>query len=117
MTALTKTTIKKLYAAEPTIKIYNGNFCRASVKIENNKRQYEIGVDLSHPFLEQYSGKIYHVEFIMWHGYSGYNEVIPPELDDLVQKLRIAAIIPDEKAQELADEMREAVINFYKAMF
>lgn len=114
---LTKQTIKKLNEAPVEVKLWNGNFNVASVKIHNNKKDYELLYELSHPLLEQYSGKRDKCEFLVWTGHSAPNASPPEELKGLVQRLKEAAIMPNDVVIELLIRNYKAVEEFYKAFY
>lgn len=115
---LTKRTVEKLYAAPADVQLYNGNFNKASVRITNNKVDYELVVDDTHEILRPMS--IVNepcVKFIVWGtAHIGSHVPVPECLNDLVQKLTEAAKMTDEYAYQLLKEMLFATAEFYKEM-
>ena len=112
---LTKTTIKKLYAAPINVSLWNGNFNVASVKIHNNKKDYEIRYELSHPRLEVFSGKRDRCELIVWGNCVGLHESVPEELQELVQKLKESATMSEETVDKVFKDMQMAFSEYRKA--
>lgn len=112
---LTKATIKKLYAAPIYVSLWNGNFNVASVKIHNNKKDYEIRYELSHPKLEVFSGKRDRCELIVWGNCTGLHERVPEELQELVQKLKEAATMSEDTADKVCKDMDDAMREYRKA--
>ncbi len=115
---LTKRTVEKLYAAPIDVTLYNGNFNKASVKVKNNKVEYELVVEDTHPLLRSLSiCKEPKTTFIVWGSpYMGVNEKIPDCLKDLESKLLSATKMTDEYAAQLYTNMVSALNEFYEDM-
>lgn len=115
---LTKRTLDKLNTAQIAVKLYNGNFNRASVRIDNNKISYELSVDDTHDLLKQFSFvKEKRVTFVVWHTqYSGTHYPVPEILNELVQKLHEATRMTEDEAWKLYREMCNAMLSFEREM-
>ena len=111
---LTKKTLEKLCAAPVEVKLYNGNFNRASVKINNNKVTYELHVSDTHEMLKWFSiCKEPKTQFIVWYtSCTGIHCALPDELKELEQKLLESAKMTDEYAHNLWCENVAAMANF-----
>lgn len=112
---LTKKTIEKLYAAPIEVKLWNGNFNVANVEITNNKKRYQLRYELSHPLLEQFSGKRGKAEFVIWDGCRGVHETVPEELRELVKAMRKAAEMDIETVATAYERNTAAVKEFREA--
>jgi hypothetical protein len=116
MMKLTPKTLEKFNLAQPSTRIFNGNYAAAVVEVFNNRNRYELRYEMSHPSLEVYSGQIDKAELIVWTGHNGVHVPVPEELASIVSRAKKSAQdLLDEKASELAAGMREAVHGFNEA--
>lgn len=115
---LTKRTLEKLNSAPVKVQLYNGSFNRASVRVMNNKVEYELSVEDTHDILKQFSCvKEMKATFVIWHTqYSGTHYPVPECLNDLVQKLHEATKMTDEEAFKLYMEMCDAMLTVEREM-
>ena len=114
MKKLTKQTIARLNAAPVLVRLCNRCFNKATVIATFSRYSVELNVEVTHPFLQWQRGRGDKVELMYWKGSEGFFIEVPPELDPLVEKLRLAATMPDEEARRIGKENAIARAEFCK---
>lgn len=94
---LTKKALQKFYNSPIEVRLLNGCFNRAVVEVANNRKEYSLRVDVTHPFLEWQCGNKDGIELV-YKGYIYTGEDIPKELNELIEKMKEAATMTDEEA-------------------
>lgn len=114
MEKLTKQAIARLNAAPVLVRLCNRCFNKASVRATFSRYSVELNVEVTHPFLQWQRGMADKVELRYWKGCEGFPIEVPPELDPLVEKLRLAAAMPDEEARRIGKENAIAAADFVR---
>ena len=114
MEKLTKQAIARLNAAPALVRLWGGCFNKATVIASFSRYSVELNVEVTHPFLQWQRGKEDKVELIYWKGCEGFFIEVPPELDPLVEKLRLAATMTDEEAQRIGKGNAIAAADFMR---
>lgn len=114
MTKLTKQAIGRLNAAPVFVRLCNRCFNKASVRATFSRYSVELNVEVTHPFLQWQRWRGDKVELMYWKGSEGFFIEVPPELDPLVEKLRLAATMTDEEAHRIGKENAIAEADFCK---
>ena len=114
MIKLTKQAITRLYASSVYVGFYNRCYNKAIVRATFSRYSVELNVEVTHPFLQWQRGRGDKVELTYWKGCEGFPIEVPPELDPLVEKLRLAATMPDEEARRIGKENAIAAADFMR---
>ena len=110
---LTKQAIGRLLDNPIEVRTTNGNFKRAEVRASFSRYTVELRVNKSHPLLEWVSGYRNEVELTYWKSHEGFQMEIPKELEPLVDSMKQFATMSDEEAQQIDQETRQAIADFY----
>ena len=111
MHKLTKQAINRLKESPITVGLWNGCFNRATVKAKFARYTIEIYVDVTHPELVWQCGDKKDCYLIDWR--DGYQQPIPEELNELVERMKQAATMTDAYAKALSDKNR---VGFLQCM-
>jgi hypothetical protein len=108
-------TVKKFLSAPIDVRLWNGNFNKAVVKVKNNKIEYVLELSDTHLSLREFSIiKSERVEFVVWRSaHTGTHEALPTELEPVVQKMREKVKMTDEYAMRIYGENLAAVREFH----
>lgn len=111
---LTPQVLKKLHAQPLEVRLWNGNFNRCQIKVDVNRRNYQIDVSGTHPSLKQFvCTSLIDDPVSVWYNYTRVKD-IPNELLPLIEKMKEAVKMNEEYAKQVYNDNVRAIMQFRK---
>ena len=116
---LTPTVLKKLNEVPLEVSLWNGNFNRCVVERTINRRHYRIEVADAHPLVRQFVIQSVRDEPVtFWYNHQRTpGELIPAELQPLVDKMQKACKMQEDQAKQVYADMVDCVRQFRKEFY
>ncbi len=106
--AITQNAISRLNSSAIDVRMLNGCYMVATAVAEFSRHKSELRVEVTHPLLTWQCGDKKAVELIMWRGGHGRCINVPDELQQLVERMKLSATMPDDEAARVSHENKEA---------